>query len=70
MVNGHLIDRGILPVKNRCSRTTTSRSDQLAVSACAEVTDHSRNLFRMGLKREVACIKELDCGAWNIARAA
>src|SRR2546427_5623138 len=36
-------------------------------SACEEVADHCRDLLRMGLKREVARIEEMDYGAGNIA---
>lgn len=36
-------------------------------SACEEVTDHCRDLLRMGLKREVAHIEKMDYGSGNIA---
>ena len=36
-------------------------------SACEEVTDHCRDLLRMGLEREMARIEELDYRTGNIA---
>ena len=34
-------------------------------SACEEVTDHCRDLLRMGLEREVARIEKMDYGTGN-----